>query len=493
MTSPPSVTEAEPSPEDEQDLSRVTVAIGGRLLDFGLPHGVAVSVLADEVIEIVRGQYGGADDLSHSEGAWTFARLVEGPADPDQSLADAGVQDGEVLTIVEAAKVFPALMVDHLPGTEDPPGWWAVMLRRHGQRTVWFVLAIMLSIAAAGLLPALAGAPMLGAVPIGSAASLVAGVSVLVGAWVAPFRAGAAGSSAWLAAIALPLVFGGSLYVIPGAHGVDALPMAMALISLIALTQLTVTGRGRALHTAVIVVTVLCAPAAVVHLTSNPNPRAIGAVLAAAAVIVVHLAPKSVITLARLPVPTVPTAGEPLDDIEIQGGTTVDGVNALGRVVPTEEGMSERVRRASQYLTGIVVAAAVAAIAGCYLAADVSDGFYWQGLVFGFAVATALCLRGRSHHDLAQATVLIGGGMVIAVMVIVKTALSVDGWQVNAALLLMVLSAVVMVCGLVAPSVEFSPVMRRWVEIGDYVAIALVIPLACWIVGVYAFFRELQL
>ncbi|WP_458793920.1 hypothetical protein [Mycobacteroides abscessus] len=48
-------------------------------------------------------------------------------------------------------------------------------------------------------------------------------------------------------------------------------------------------------------------------------------------------------------------------------------------------------------------------------------------------------------------------------------------------------------CGIVAPRLVFSPVMRRQVEILEYVAIALVFPLCFWIMGVYGFFRELRI
>ena len=197
--------------------------------------------------------------------------------------------------------------------------------------------------------------------------------------------------------------------------------------------------------------------------------------------------------LSRLPVPRVPTAGEPLDDIETQGGTAVEGVNAIGKqVIPTEEGMTDQVRRAREHLTGIVASAAILAVVGCYCALDVGNGFFWQGTVFGIAVATVLCLRGRSHHDLIQSAALIGGGLAIVLAVIVKTATFVPGWQVNAAVALVALTALLVVCGLVAPRLEFSPVLRRRVEILEYVAIGLVFPLACWIIGLYAFFRELR-
>jgi type VII secretion integral membrane protein EccD len=222
--------------------------------------------------------------------------------------------------------------------------------------------------------------------------------------------------------------------------------------------------------------------------------RTVGAILATASVIVVYLAPRVTIALSKLPIPRVPTAGEPLDDIETQGGTTVEGVNAIGKqIIPTEEDLIRRVRRANEYLTGILIAAALAAAVGCYLAVDVSNGFFWQGTAFAAVVATVLCLRGRRHHDLVHSATLIGTGLAIAIAVIVKTAVNIDDWQIRATVALIVLIALVIACGLVAPRREFSPVMRRWVEIIEYIAIAMMFPLCFWIIRLYAFFRELRI
>jgi type VII secretion integral membrane protein EccD len=358
----------------------------------------------------------------------------------------------------------------------------------------WFALSIALSAAAALVVPEVAVAPLVAGVPIAAVAVLVVGLGCTVAAFVMPFRSGDPRKSVWLAGLALSLIFGGSLHVVPDASGVKALPMVLALTALVALLQLLISGRGRPLYTAVITVAVFGAPAALAQLLLNPNPRAVGAIVATVAVIVVYLAPRATIVLSRLPVPRVPTAGEPLDDIETQAGTAVEGVNAIGKqVIPTEEGMTDQVRRAREYLTGIVAAAAILAVVGCYCALDVGNGFFWQGTVFSIAVATVLCLRGRSHHDLVQSAVLIGGGLVTVLAVIVKEATFVDGWQVNAAVALVALTVLLVVCGLVAPRLEFSPVMRRWVEILEYVAIGLVFPLACSIIRLYPFFRELRI
>ena len=58
---------------------------------------------------------------------------------------------------------------------------------------------------------------------------------------------------------------------------------------------------------------------------------------------------------------------------------------------------------------------------------------------------------------------------------------------------LIALTILIVACGLVAPRREFSPVMRRWVEILEYISIGLMFPLCFWIIRLYAFFRELRI
>ncbi|MBO0884689.1 MAG: type VII secretion integral membrane protein EccD, partial [Mycobacterium sp.] len=302
-----------------------------------------------------------------------------------------------------------------------------------------------------------------------------------------------ASASPWLAAVGFPLIFAGSLHIVPDGSAVGSLPMAFGLTEFAALLTLLVSRRGRAFQTAVIALSMFGAATTVSMSLWSPTLRAIGAVVATASVIVVYLAPRATILLSKLPVPPVPTAGEPLDDIETEGGTTVEGVNAVGKqVIPTEAGLIERIRPSNQYLTGIVAAATLAAVVGSYLAIDVSDGFFLQGAAFAITVATVLCLRGRTHYDLVQSATLIGGGLLIGAALVVKTAAYLDDWRINAALVLTVLMALIVACGLIAPRLEFSPVMKRQVEILEYIAIALLFPLCFWIIRLYAFFRELR-
>ena len=499
MTLPPSLSELESQSDSEQELSRVSVLVGGLVLDIGLPTHVSIGAVINDVIDLANDQvpvFSELEDVQfdNAEGKWTFARLGGNAVDPSRSLAEAGIYDGDFLVVQQVGVPAAPLLFDDVEAAAVEADSRKRWLQDNAGPVSWFGLSILLGVLVAVLLPRQTSAALIPAVPIAAIAALGLGVVCAALACVLPYRSRESSRSVWLAGVAMPLIFAGAMFVVPGAHGVAALPMALGLTALVALLTLLISGRGRALYTAVLGVAVLCTPAALAELLLDPPPRTIGAILATVAVIVVYLAPRTTIALSKLPVPRVPTAGEPLDDIETQGGTTVEGVNAIGKqVIPTEEGMAERVRRANEYLTGIIAAAGLAAVVGCYLAVDVSNGFFWQGTAFSVAVGTVLCLRGRSHHDLAQSAALIGAGLLVVLAMIVKTAVNLDGWQVNSALLLIALLVLVVCTGLVAPRLEFSPVMRRRVEILELIAIGLVFPLACWIIRLYAFFRELRI
>lgn len=484
----------DPDADSEHELSRLTLVVGGLSIDIGLPANVSITAYIDDVIDIANEQAAVRESFADTvfddrEGKWTLARLGGDPIDPNRSLNEAGIYDGDLVMIQETGQSVSALLFDDVDDTvvHDKSAlrdWVA----RNAATLTCFGVGLAATVTLASLLPRWAGDAV---VP---ATALALGALGEVFACTMAHRPKAAQRSALVAAVAAPMLFAGSLYVVPDGFGATSLPMAFALTALSSLLVLLISGSGHALHTGIIAACVFGGASATAMLLWHPPPRTVGALLATVAVIVVYLAPRVTILLSKLPIPRVPTAGEPLDDIETQGGTTVEGVSAVGKqIIPTEEGLIEQVRRANESLTGILVAAALAAVIGSYLAVDVTNGFFWQGTAFAAAVATVLCLRGRAHHDLVQSATLIGSGMVIAIAVIVKSGINLDGWQLRATVALIALMLFVVACGLVAPRLEFSPIMRRRVEILEYIAVASLFPLCFWIVRLYAFFRELRI
>lgn len=506
MTLPPSISRLESrldpelDPEAEPELSRLTLVVGELNIDVGLPAHVSIAQYIPDVIEIANEQIaahrrtGEAGDAAiiefdTTDGQWTLAPLGEEPIPPHQSLGESGVYDGDLLMICAAGQPVSPLLFDDVDDTHaDEPGTVRTWFAGNAAMLTGFTVTAAAAVTLAAVLSRWAAQP---AIP---ASALVLGASGVLLACLVAHRSTATVAPPWIAAVSMPLVFAGSLYLVPGGSGATSLPMAFALTALSSLLVLLVSARGSAVYTALISGCAFGGISTTAMLLWQPPIRTVGALLATVAVIVVYLAPRVTIGLSKLPIPRVPTAGEPLDDIETQGGTTVEGVNAIGKqIIPTEEDLIARVRRANQHLTGILVAAAVAALVGCYLTVDVSNGFYWQGTVFAVAVATVLCLRGRGHHDLVQSATLIGSGLTIAVAVVVKTALYVEAWQVRAVVVLAALMVLILACGLVAPRREFSPVVRRQVEILEYIAVGSLFPLCFWIIRMYAFFRELRI
>ncbi|MBX8688388.1 type VII secretion integral membrane protein EccD [Mycobacterium sp. 20091114027_K0903767] len=484
--------EPELEAEAEPELSRLTLVVGELNIDVGLPAHVSIAQYIPDVIDIANEQITNQDaivEFDAADGRWTLAPLGGAPIEPHLSLGEAGVHDGDLLMICAVGQPVSPLLFDDVDDTHAAAaGTVRSWLADKANALAGFGFTAAAAVTLACVVARWTAQP---AVP---AAVLALGVTGMVLACLVAHRPAAAAAPAWITAVSTPLVFAGSLYLVPGGSGATSLPMAFALTAFGALLVLLVSGSGSAVYTAIITACAFGGVSSTAMLLWQAPIRAVGALLATVAVIVVYLAPRVTIGLSKLPIPRVPTAGEPLDDIETQGGPTVEGVNAIGKqIIPTEEDLISRVRRANQHLTGILVAAALAALVGCYLAVDVSDGFYWQGTVFAVMVATVLCLRGRGHHDLVQSATLIGSGLTIAVAVVLKTALNVEGWQARAVVVLLALMVLILACGLVAPLREFSPVARRQVEILEYIAVGSLFPLCFWIVRVYAFFREMRL
>lgn len=484
--------ESELEPEAEPELSRLTLVVGELNIDVGLPAHVSIAQYIPDVIDIANEQIAANDSLIEfdaGDGQWTLAPLGGEPIAPHLSLGEAGIYDGDLLMICAVGQPVSPLLFDDVDDTEaDAPGAVRGWVADNAPVLAGFGVTAAAAVTLASVVSHWASQP---AVP---AAVLAVGAMGMLLACLVAHRSVLATASAWTTAVSAPLVFAGSLYLVPGGSGATSLPMAFALTAFGALVVLLVSGTGSAVYTAIIAACAFGGVSSAAMLLWQPPIRTVGALLATAAVIVVYLAPRVTIGLSKLPIPRVPTAGEPLDDIETQGGPTVEGVNAIGKqIIPTEEDLINRVRRANQHLTGILVAAAPAALVGCYLSVDVSNGFYWQGTVFAIMVATVLCLRGRGHHDLVQSATLIGSGLTIATVVVLKTALYVEGWQLRAVVALLALMVLILACGLAAPLREFSPVMRRQVEILEYIAVGSLFPLCFWIIRVYAFFREMRL
>jgi len=210
-----------------------------------------------------------------------------------------------------------------------------------------------------------------------------------------------------------------------------------------------------AVFTAIAVFGYLSAVAACADLFVAMSVEATGAMLAAAAIAMIALSARAAIWLSRLPVPR-----PPVDDAD----------------------------RAHATLTGLVCGSCGAATVGTALAAT---GDAPEVGAFTLAVAVALVLRAGTHVDLVQAAALVAGGTACFGVVFLWTLRTWPQQSSWISLAAVGMAMVVVVRHLASHSRRASPVARRCIELSEYAALAALIPLACWVCGVFGAVRGL--
>ena len=75
---------------------RVTVVGARRRVDVTVPGGVGVAELIPDLLRLVEVSPAAEDG---TPAAWTLSRLDGRPLDPERSLAEAQVQDGDILRL----------------------------------------------------------------------------------------------------------------------------------------------------------------------------------------------------------------------------------------------------------------------------------------------------------------------------------------------------------------------------------------------------------
>lgn len=173
-------------------------------------------------------------------------------------------------------------------------------------------------------------------------------------------------------------------------------------------------------------------------------------------------------------------------------------IRAAGRVAIAVTGLSrrpvaDRTDRARDLLTGLVAGSAAAVVLGVAGVAAGQQGAgvpRLVGVAFAVAAGAAQLLRARSHTDGAQVAALVAGG-VGALGIAVLAAADAAPHRVWPAAVAAVLSGAAVVFGFTAPA--RSPFPRRCAEVLEGVALGTLVPLACWLCGVYGVARGLGL
>lgn len=478
----------------EPALARVSVIGGTTQFDVGLPAALPVAALIPDLVSLISSRSPEPEDAearpSPIRDHWTLSRVGREPIAPGRSLAEAGVRDGDLLVLRSVPARESAVLFDDVIdavarlGDAQFTSWNAAAARVMGY-AVAVGSSILLALALLHQHSGHADAwPLI-------IAALVTVAFVVAGAVVGRYYLDRA-TAAIASLCAVPFALATGMMVPPGDFGAPHLTLACAVTVVVAALSYRISTAGPLIHAAVITTAVFGVGAAGAQMLWSPGTVRIGAALCGVAVLAISMAPRITILLARLPLPPVPTAGAAIDPADSAPRPAIEGIGAIGAMaLPSATALELRTTTAARYLTGLIVGIAAAAAAGIAIVAYPVADFSWRCTVFGLIIAVVLCLRGRSHADLSQASVLIAAGAIGCAVVSVEVALGPGDHVAVAAAALAATALIALLCGVVAPHSSFSPVMRRLVEVFEYLLIAAIVPLMFWIMDLYAAVRDL--
>lgn len=459
-----------------------------------------VSVLAD-LLEDTPAEVLSGFDFS-AQGAWTFARPGASPLQLDQSLDDAGVVDGSLLTLVSVSRTerYRPLVedvIDAVAVLQESPEFDRSALNR------FVVIAIPLAALALAVVSLLAwartGHPLWWAPGLGAL-----GIALLAGSTVARSRYGNLDMAESLFLAAVSEITGAVALAIPLPRGYSSLgapQLAGGALAVLVLALATWGGpRRRAELASFTVVTAGAVTAAGIAYGYGWQYWVPAGAIVFGLFIVTNAA-KLTVAVARIALPPIPAPGESvgseelLDAIEAPGPADEESSTwqaIMASVPDSAVRLTERSRLARQLLIGFVGAGTLVLAAGA-IAVVVRGHFFVHSLVVA-ALVTAVCaFRSRLYAERWCAWALLAAAVAIPTGVVAKVShwYPYSAWLALTSYLSAAVVAVVMI-GATGRLRRTSPVTKRILELVDGAAIAAVIPLLLWIASVYDVIRNFR-
>jgi type VII secretion integral membrane protein EccD len=448
---------------------RVGVQFDALRLDFVLPADVAVAAVIPSIVDHVAIGTAAAPPHDGCEVPtdWQLARIDGSQLILRASLRDNGICDGDILWL---SRVRTAVAAPRDDGIAE----MAVSLdaRPRFTSTASAVAASIILVCCTGLV---GYALLRSKAHQGAHTSAIFAGLLCASAFVAALACGRAHretiSASALGSCATACAAVAGYLAVPGDPEAPKLMLAAAAGATVAVLAARYTGRGSTVFVATAALGYLSAAAACAHLFVDAGVDAAGAILGAAAIVMLAVTAPLAIWMSRLQVPRLPSSS---------GRVPAD---------PVPRDVADHARRTHAIATGLLCGFSAAALVGAALAAF---GGTVNGALFAAIVALVLVLRAGTHVDLVQTAAVIACGTASFAVVFVR---AVDVWPRHA--IWSCLGAVGMSAGaavlLITPRPAItSPLTRRCVELAEYAALAAVIPAACWVSGVFGAVRGLS-
>jgi len=428
-------------------MCRLAVQHGSQTVELALPRDAPVGLLLPSVVDIVE-----PDVVGTNEGIrWYLSRVGHGRLDDTISLRDNAVHDGELLLLATAATPTPVRVPD------DP---WQALVETSDSRC-----APSRTRVAACLTTAMFGAAALtwsGVITRATGHVVAAGaIAVTAAMAVVAMRRAHPDPSVVTTLSVIAVLFGavaGILAVPAGPSTANAL-LAAAVAFAMSTVLLRVTRCGAICLTALTTSAALTTTAMACGVAWTLPITTTGAMLATLALGALGVAP-------RLSIATAGLTHVDNDFTELTQATT-----------------------AHQSLTGIVTGSAAAAALGAALVVSGGDDVL-SAFCFTAVAGLVLVLRARTHVDMHRRVALITAGMTAMTTTGVATVISDPGQAIWISLTTIAVGIGILGRGFGATA---SVLAQRAVDVLEYVALAVVLPLACWVGGLYGLVRGLSL
>ena len=488
--------------------TRVTILTGRRMTDLVLPASAPIETYIDETVSVLaelledtpKDVLAGFD--FSAQGVWAFARPGAPPLKAGESLDDAGVVDGALLTLVSVSRTerYRPLVedvIDAIAVLDESPEFDRTALNH-------FVgLAIPVAALAVAVMALVAWSrtdhswywPL---------ALAVLGLAVLGGAMAAKNRFDNIDMTESLLTAAVPVLAGAAALAVPLPRGVDSLgaPQIAGAGAVVLLLTLATRGgpRKRAELASFMAITSIAVTAAAIAYGYGWQYWVPAGAIACGLIVVTNAA-KLTVAVARIALPPIPAPGETVHNDELLDPVaTSEGIDEetstwqaiIDSVPDSAARLHERSQLAKRLLIGFVTAGALVLSAGA-IAVVVQGHFFIHSLIVAGLVSVICAFRSRLYAERWCAWALLAAAVTVPTGVMVRLCL---WYPVSAWLALSIYTAVAIVALIIVGATEgvrrVSPVTKRILELTDGAAIAAVIPLLLWIASVYDVLRNLR-
>ncbi|MEE2854539.1 MAG: type VII secretion integral membrane protein EccD [Actinomycetota bacterium] len=453
-------------PASDTGLRRVSVYWDAAVADVTLPAKISIAVLIPSVVDILGAAH-------HGNEAWRYRLSLPGASglDPSMTLAQHGIEDGATLVLSRSTAPLPdvryldvaEVVSATLDAGTEPRGGAS---HARAVRLVGAAAAIVWS--AAGGLTIVRNALRLNDnrdVATTVAALVAAGGLAVVLAAVAHrgYQDPTAGLTLGLVATVFAAAAG--FVAVPGAPGMPNALLAAAAAGVTAVVAMRVSGCGVVTSTAVATCAVVMAMAGLVGVVSAAPLRIVASAAALVSVGLLSVAARASIAVAGLS----PRLGVP----ESQ---------------PSDATLRSQAVRADMWLTSLLAGLSLSATLGAVVTV-LAGAPNLACTAFGTLTGALLLLRSRSTDTGKMLVFAICGIIVTATTfgVAASRAPVPAPWIVTATIL-----AVAMAVYLGFAARPASAVLRRSLGLLELVALVAMVPLTCWIGGLYGAARGLN-